>query len=121
MIGRRGAPALAGAVALVAYGCVGFLGGEDDPEFLGEEPAQVRVINDNFYDVTVYADYDGHRERMGRVVGHTTETFEITARTGARVAIAVAVQAGRTHLTERITIDPGDEIEVRVPPDLDRR
>jgi len=108
-------------VALLAYGCAGLLGGEEDGEFVPDDPVQVRVINDNFYDVTVYTDQNGHRERIGRVVGNTTEVFEIRARIGARIAIAVAVQAGRTHLTDRIDIYPGDEVEVRVPPDLDRR
>ncbi len=102
-------------------GCAGLMGGEDEREYVPDAPARIHVINDNFYDVTVYTDQNGHRERLGRVIGNTSEVFEIRARIGANIAIAVAVQAGRTHLTHRMDIYPGDELEVRVPPDLDRR
>jgi hypothetical protein len=121
----RAAPAVRSLIAaallagLVA-GCAA-LGPREDADPFAETHAYVRVVNDNFYDVTVSLDWDGHRQRLGRVIGNRTEVFRFDAPVGVHVAFAVSVQAGRTFMTRRMTVQPGDEVEVRVPPDLDRR
>jgi hypothetical protein len=118
---RASAPLLALLLTVLVAGCATLFERADEAQF-EDDRVFVRVINNNFYDVTVYADWDGHRERLGRVVGNRTEVLALPARAGGMsVAIAVAVQAGRTHTTNRITAWPGEEIQVRVPPDLDRR
>lgn len=116
---------LAGLAVLVAVtaltaGCAALTQREDDDPF-AETHAYVRVVNDNFYDVTVAIDWAGHRQRLGRVIGNRTEVFRFDASTGVHVAFAVSVQAGRTFMTRRMTVQPGEEVTVRVPPDLDRR
>jgi hypothetical protein len=106
----------------VAMGCAGLFE-RSDPNQFEDDRIFVRIINDNFYDVTVHADYDGRLERIGRVTGNRTEVFTLPRHIigGTRLAIAVSVQAGRTFTTNQITVWPGEEVEVRVPPDLDRR
>jgi hypothetical protein len=105
-----------------AMGCAGLFERAEDPRF-EDDRILVRIINDNFYDVTVHADFDGRLERIGRVTGNRTEVFPLPRHIvgGTQLAIAVSVQAGRTHTTNRITVWPGEEVQVRVPPDLDRR
>jgi hypothetical protein len=109
-------------MAVMAGGCATLFERPDHREF-EEDRAFVRVINDNFYDVTVFAEFDGHRERIGRVVGNRTEVFPLPARAtpGTTVAITVSVQAGRSFTSNRVTVWPGEEIQLRVPPDLHQR
>lgn len=102
-------------------GCAGLFNRDEDRPVIEDEDVHVRVINDNFYDVTVYVDRQGARVRLGRVTGQTEQTFTFRARVGDYVAFAVAVQAGRTHVTQQLTVEPGDIIELQVPPDLHRR
>lgn len=110
------------AVALFAAGCATLFEREERDPFQ-DDRILIRVVNDNFYDVTIHAVWDGHRERVGRVMGNRTEVFPLPARgSGAStLAVSVSVQAGGTFTTNQITAWPGEEITVRVPPDLDRR
>jgi hypothetical protein len=108
-------------LACLVAGCGALFERGEEGELFPETRAGVRVVNNNFYDVTVYLDRSGHRERLGRVTGNRTEVFHFDAHVGIYAAFAISVQAGRTFTTQRITINPGDEIEVVVPPDLDRR
>jgi hypothetical protein len=84
-------------------------------------PISIVVVNDNFYDVTVYALLDGDRRRLGSVVGNTTEEFDLGYRLGSTLRFEIRLLAGRSFVTEPILVSPGDEIIVQVPPHLHRR
>ena len=79
------------------------------------------VVNDNFYDVTVYALLDADRRRLGSVVGNTTEEFDLGYRPGSTLRFEIRLLAGRSFVTEPILVSPGEEVTVQVPPHLHRR
>jgi hypothetical protein len=72
-----GAPA-ALALLLVTAACAAFR--EDTPPSpfdggAGEENILITVDNQDWRDATLYADWNGVRQRVGMVLGKTTETF----------------------------------------------
>lgn len=81
--------------------------------------ATLRVDNQSFNDVNVYALRSGSRMRIGTVTGLTTRTFVLPKTlvgTGTRVQfIASFIGSRRGPVSEEITIWEGDEISLRIP------
>lgn len=97
-------------------------GRELDPsECLATEFADVavRVQNDNYYDATIYAASDNTRERLGVVGGLSTETFRFRWKSD-RVYFVIQLLAVGSYASDGMTVNPGDELELRVRPDLHR-
>jgi hypothetical protein len=114
---RAGGPALL-ALALVAAGCASSgrqlsYGGEDAPE---PQEARLTAENQNFSDATIYAVWDaGNRQRLGMVTGLTSQTFELPIR-GSELRLMVDFIAGGNFTSDRIMVNPGDHVQVTIPP-----
>jgi hypothetical protein len=69
----------------------------------------VEVQNQNHNSATVYAYREGFRDRLGRVEAAHTETFEFRWPT-YDVRFLINFLAQGCVLTERLAVDPGDEL-----------
>jgi len=103
-------------LAALATSCVPRTG----PESVAPETrATLRVDNQSFNDVNIYALRSGTRMRIGTVTGLTTRTFVLPKTlvgTGTRVQfIASFIGSSRGPVSEEITIWEGDEIALRIP------
>lgn len=83
-------------------------------------PTTVRVQNQGFLDVTVYVLRGGVRVRLGTVTGNSTGVLTIPKNfvqpaTSLRF-IANAIGGQRQPVSEEITVSPGDEVGLIIPP-----
>ncbi len=80
----------------------------------------VRVENQGFSDMTIYAVRSGQRVRLGTAAGNSTTTFTIPANLifGATPLrfIADPIGANRTPVSDEITVQPGDQVRLVLPP-----
>lgn len=109
------------AAAVVSAGC-GLLGhGRTGPEGdARNRDLTMHVINENFYDATIYAVSSGYRKRLGVVGGNKEDTFTFRwAPQELRVEIKLLAVGSTT--TYSLPVDEGDVLELRVQPDLHRR
>jgi len=82
------------------------------------EPVTIEVVNENYHDATIYALYEGLvRERLGFVVGHTTDTMTVNWHPTPLRMIMHLVGAGEA-VSDVVIVDPGDFVQLRVMPDL---
>ena len=94
-----------------------------DPNAVPEEqvgPTTVRVQNQGFLDVTVYVVRGGVRSRLGLVTGNSTAVLTIPKTfvqplTPLRF-IANPIGGQRQPVSEEITVSPGDEVGLVIPP-----
>src|SRR3989442_13387038 len=90
----------------------------------GREPARaetaVRVENQNYLDMDVFLVRGGHRIRLGMVTGLSTHLFMLRPEvvgTGTDLQFEFHPIGGRANpRTERIMVQPGDVIELTIPP-----
>ena len=90
-------------------------GSKEQTEAPADQPdVTVRVSNEDWLDVTVYAIYKAKRFRLGRVTTGNTEVFVVPKGliTGATDLQFLGVPlASRDHrVTELIIVNPGDEV-----------
>ena len=80
----------------------------------------VRVENQGFSDMTIYAIRSGQRVRLGNAPGNTTTTFTIPANLifGATPLrfLADPIGSNRTPVSDEITVQPGDQVRLVLPP-----
>ena len=82
----------------------------------GETTVQVTIDNQAFYDATVWALWEGgSRERVGTVTALTTRTFTLNQRRDA-VRFEVDLLTGPDFVGDRISVFPGDHIDLTLPP-----
>ena len=116
---RMGTLVVVTAMTLTISGCAGS-GGQQQ---VGPEGPRARdlilyVKNDNFYDATLYArDSGGHRQRLGNVTGLSQGTFRFRW-TYLDLRIEIALLSVGSTLTPMLPVDAGDELELRIEPDL---
>jgi hypothetical protein len=120
---RLSRQALVAAAVLGLVGCSLIGGGQQeglDDELRTRELTLV-VKNDNFYDATLYALGDsGYRRRLGTVNGNQQGTFRFRwPPTDLRVEIDL-LSVG-SYTTHALPVDEGDELELRIEPDLHRK
>lgn len=114
-IGRRLAPVL--AVLVLASGCAIFRG---QPSSVRQDMVRLHVDNQNFNDATLYVRYEGASPiRLGQVTGKTQDVFTFRYRPG-QVRIEIKLLAGGTHLTDAIPVDPGDDLDLIIPSNIDQ-
>jgi hypothetical protein len=80
----------------------------------------VRVQNQNFLDMNVYVLQGGQRIRLGTVPGLSTQVLTIPAHIARSSALQFQVHpiGGRTNpRTETISVQPGDEVQLTIPPE----
>jgi hypothetical protein len=105
MLTMNGLRLAAAAVLLgTTTACAMWPWARDDNDMEPPRDLVIVVENQNFYDVTVYARWDAERRRIGRVVGNTTERFDLRYRIGAMLQFEVSLLAGGTFLTERMSV-----------------
>jgi len=82
--------------------------------------ATVRVENQRYLDVDVYAVYEGQRVRLGTVTGESTEVFALpTAFVDPAKSIrilALPVGGDAAPISEEVHVYPGDEVSVLIVP-----
>lgn len=106
------------AAGVVACGSSGGRFDELEPE-RGDELA-LEVENQNFYDATLYAISGSRRHRLGIVAGNGKGNFTF-AWSGPQVRIEILLMSVGSYLTEPISVDRGDVLQLTIEPDLDRK
>lgn len=85
-----------------------------------QEATTVRVQNQNFLDMNVYVIQGGARTRLGTATGNSTARFTIPAslvHTLTQLRFFADPIGGRgTPVSEEITVSPGDEVTLTIPP-----
>lgn len=94
-----------------------------DPNAVPEDPVgptTVRVQNQAFLDATVYVVRGGVRVRLGIATGSRTVVFTIPrtlVQPGTQLRfIANPIGGQRQPVSEEITVSPGDEVSLILPP-----
>lgn len=81
----------------------------------------IEVVNQNFYDANILANYEGEvQRRLGFVQGFQTDTFTLPWRNHQLVMISQFVGGGGV-VSNILTVSPGDVLEFRILPDAHRR
>jgi hypothetical protein len=84
------------------------------------ERTTVKVENRGFLDRDIFVVRSGQRIRLGTVTGGQTATFTIPASVVSGVTairfIADPIGAPRPPVTEEITVSPGDQVVLTIPP-----
>ena len=115
-VGLLGAALVAGTVPASACG-----GKKRGATMEVEAPTTIRVRNQGFLDVNVYAVRSGQRIRIGTVTGNSTQVLRIPAflMNGGVTPLrflADPIGSGRTPVSEEIIVTPGDEVVLMIPP-----
>ena len=110
--------ALSGAILLlIAGGCAS--SGSDTPSpFVQGDEARIDLTVDNqdYRDATVYANWNGVRQRVGMVIGKTEQTFNILWE-DFQVKLEVDfVGGGGFEAREPMAVWPGDHIDFIIMP-----
>ena len=114
---RRAAWMMVMTLSALAAGCSR---NSPDPN---AEPAQVtrlRVQNQAFLDMTIYLYRGSQRMRLGVANGNSTTRFTIPSSmifgaTPLRFQ-ADPIGSNRQSISEEITVNPGDEVTLQIPP-----
>ncbi len=105
------------AIGLLAGGCAVF---HAQSSSVRQQTVRLHVDNQNFSDATLYIRYEGTGPiRLGQVTGKTQDVFTFRYRPG-RVRIEIRLLAGGTHTTDSIPVDPGDDLDLIIPSNLDQ-
>jgi hypothetical protein len=103
-------------LALLSAGCGHGVRSAPDPQ----AETTVRVENRNFLDMTVYIVHSSQRIRLGMVTGLSTQVFTIPGyivRGSGQLQFELHPIGGRGNpRTESISVQPGDEVNLIVPP-----
>jgi hypothetical protein len=82
--------------------------------------ASVRVENQGFADMTVYAARSSERVRLGLVPGHSSAVFDVPAGLVSGLTplhfIADPIGSARLSVSEEIMVAPGDTVVMTIPP-----
>jgi len=84
---------------------------------------ELRVVNDNYSDVDVYAFRNGVRTRIGSVSGNSSQSFNLNPSlfpTNDVAIVAVPIGGFGAASSGRLSVSPGDQIEFRIMPVLNQ-
>ena len=88
--------------------------------YIPQERTAIRVDNQSFADMTVYALRSSQRVRLGLAPGHSNTIFEVprTLISGLTPLRFIANPIGGNHaeVSEEITVAPGDSVVMTIPP-----
>lgn len=107
------------ALAVLANACASG-SGSGSPNPFSQDPAErkeveIRVVNLNFSDATVWAlIQDGRRQRLGVVIGKREEVFVLPWTMSEDLRLEFDLLAGDRCYTERLRVDPGDRLELQI-------
>jgi hypothetical protein len=107
------------SVVLLAFALAGCTGrGRNAPQ--PREAATVRVENQSWLDMNIFAIAGGARTRLGTVTASTTRSFVIPASLvglGRELSfLADPVGSSRTATSFAIFVGPGEEVVLTIPP-----
>jgi hypothetical protein len=105
------------ALALLSAGCgQAVKSGPPEPQ----TRTTLKVDNHNFLDIDVFVVRAGQRIRLGTVTGLSSQVFAIPpdiVRSSPQLQFELHAIGGRGNpRTETISVQPGDEVELTVPP-----
>ena len=78
------------------------------------DQVMLTVQNHNYQDATIYAYWNGVRDRVGMVIGKTEETFSMRWRS-EEIQLEVDFVGGGGYFTEIVSVYRGDHLEFRIP------
>jgi len=110
------------ALALLSLGCQHRGAGASQDSLEPRPQTTVKVENQNFLDMDVYILRESQRIRLGMVGGHSTQVFPIPddiVRSSPQVRFELHPIGGRANpRSESITVMPGDQVVLTIPPVL---
>jgi len=116
-IGRR-AFVTAVAASLLAAGAACYGKGKNAPEPIAR--TTVKVVNQGFLDRNIYVMRGSERVRLGTVSGNSTQVLTIPSsivQSLMSLRFVADPIGGRTPAaTEEITVSPGDQVVLTIPP-----
>lgn len=81
----------------------------------GEEEVQITIQNNDFRDATIYAYWNGVKDRIGMVTGKTTDSFETQWRS-EEVQLEVDFVGGGGFYSDRMPVYQGDHLDFVILP-----
>lgn len=112
---RNGLGAAFAALALTACG-----GHNTGPGIVPDEPTVVRIENQRFNDMTIYVFQSTQRIRLGTANGLSTVSLKIPRSVMAGITtlrfLAVPIGGRGAEVSEEITVNPGEELVLRITP-----
>ena len=109
--------ALGTALVLVAGACAGGRAAVPSPFVAGDEATILLTVdNQDFRDATVYADWNGVRQRVGMVIGKTTETFTVPWREYEVRLEVDFIGGGELKVADPMPVWPGDHLDFVIMP-----
>lgn len=119
-VGRRSALWTTLMVASLALTGACSTNPEPDPMAEPVPPTLVRVENQAFLDMTIYVYRSSQRVRLGTATGNSVTRLRIPSNlifgaTALRFQ-ADPIGGNRTPITQEITVAPGDEVVLTIPP-----
>jgi hypothetical protein len=112
------------AMAMFAVGCMALASActQNKPEEGAEPqaPTRLRVENQAFLDMTIYVYRNSQKIRLGTATGNSTTRFTVPSNlifgaTPLRFQ-ADPIGSNRRSISEEITVSPGDEVTLTIPP-----
>ncbi|MDE2762416.1 MAG: hypothetical protein OXQ94_04300 [Gemmatimonadota bacterium] len=116
-ISSRRTPFLAVLLAAALAGCMGTGGQTGDPieeGARGTEQIELLVRNNNFNQATVYTSPEHGSKRLGVVRGKSEATFRLEWHL-PYLQLRIKFLAGSTVLTETLSVDSDDRLELIIP------
>lgn len=108
----------AGLLVLALAACGGH--NTADNGIIPNQPVVLKVQNDSFNDMRIYVLQGGQRLRLGTANGKGVSSFKIPKSFIAGITSlrfeAVPIGANGRAVSEEITISPGQDVELRIPP-----
>jgi hypothetical protein len=81
---------------------------------------QIVAQNREFSPATLYAISLGERRKLGVLEGKAETTYTIPWRTPGPMQIEIVLLARGSCVTEELTVDPGDVLELQIEPENNR-
>lgn len=108
------------AAVCLTTSCARTTGGSDTDADPRTAVTTVRVENQSYLDMNIYVLRGAERIRLGTVTGNTTQVLTIprhvaTSPMGMRF-LADPIGGRRTPVSEEITVIPGDQVTLTIPP-----
>ena len=83
-----------------------------------DERIQVMVQNHNYLDATIHAVRGAERMRLGEVTGKSDKAFTVRWRLTLPIEFQIHLIGGGGCTVQATSVNPGDRIWVRIPPDV---
>jgi len=113
------------AVSLVGVIGLGACGAADIPPadpfgggFGQARPIRIEVVNNNFSDATIWANYAAERIRLGTVTGKSQSSFSLRTRVAQPVYMEIDLVGGGRCITDQLPVDEGDVLYLEIAIDV---